>query len=194
MAAQNRLLEELPSGAFNSVRAACGLVELAVGDVLLEPGERIRDVYFPTESIVSLVAKVTTGATLEVALVGDEGMVGLPLLLGANTKSLQVLVQKSGEAWCMRAAIFKRMADTNRPWRRALNNYACLRLAQSTQNAVCVSAHPLEARLGRRLLMMQDRSHSDVFHATQKSLASMLGVRRSTVTFLSITLQQKKTY
>jgi CRP-like cAMP-binding protein len=119
-------------------------------------------------------------------------MVGLPLLLGANTKSLQVLVQKSGEAWCMRAAIFKRMADTNRPWRRALNNYACLRLAQSTQNAVCVSAHPLEARLGRRLLMMQDRSHSDVFHATQKSLASMLGVRRSTVTFLSITLQQKK--
>jgi hypothetical protein len=119
MAVPNRLLEELPSSSFKSVHAECEPVELEMGDVLAEPREHIRDVYFPTGSIISLVARVAVNRTLEVALVGNEGMVGLPLLLGAITSPLQVLVQGSGEAWRMKGGTFARMIDTNRPLRRA---------------------------------------------------------------------------
>jgi CRP-like cAMP-binding protein len=181
MPVENRLLGALPRKTFESVRTECEFVELRTGDVLGEPGARIREVYFPTESFVSLVAKAAGGASLEVALVGHEGMVGIQLLLGADTNSLRVLVQRSGCAWRMRAETFKRMTDTIPLLRHALNQYALLRLAQVAQNAICASAHQIEARLARRLLMMRDRSHSDQFHATQESLASMLGVRRSSV-------------
>src|SRR5277367_5008134 len=87
MPVQNRLLQELPGEAFNIIHNECALVELTTGDVLYEPGERIRNVYFPTQSVISLVAKAAGNASLEVALVSDEGMVGIPLLLGADSKS-----------------------------------------------------------------------------------------------------------
>jgi len=189
---QNSLLEELPNKTLKDVRAECELVELTIGDVLSEPGERIRDVYFPTESFVSLVAEVTGGLSLEVALVGDEGMVGIPLLFGADSKPLRVLVQGSGKAWRMRAETFKRLTDTNRTFRRELNKYVSSRFAQVAQSAVCASAHQIGARLARRLLMMQDRSHSDHLHAKQESLARMLGVRRSSVTCAAVAMQRKK--
>jgi CRP-like cAMP-binding protein len=189
---QNRLLEELPRKVFKIVRRECELVELTEGDVLSEAGEPIRDVYFPTESLVSLVAKVAGDLCLEVALVGDEGMVGLPLLLGVETKPLRILVQRSGKAWRIKAETFKRVADTSPPLRRELGKYAFLRLEQVAQNASCARTHKIEARLARRLLMMQDGSHSAQFHATQESLASMLGVRRSTITCLATTIQQRK--
>jgi CRP-like cAMP-binding protein len=192
MPEQNRLLGDLPSQAFTRVRNECELVELATGDVLYEPGERIRDVYFPTQSIVSLVAKAAGDASLEVALVGDEGMVGIPLLLGADSKSLRVLVQRSGAAWRMKAETFKRMTYAQQALRHALNRYVLLRLAQVAQNAVCANAHQIEARLARRLLMMQDRSHSDYIPVTQESLAKMLGVRRSSVTTIAGTFQERK--
>ncbi|HTD74203.1 MAG TPA: Crp/Fnr family transcriptional regulator [Steroidobacteraceae bacterium] len=192
MQVQNRLLEQLPSKAFNIIRNECELVDLTTGDVLYEPGEHIREVYFPTQSVVSLVAKAAVNATLEVALVSDEGMIGIPLLLGADSKPFRVLVQKSGTAWRMKAETFKRMTDSQQALRDALNKYALLRLAQVAQNAICANAHQIEARLARRLLMMQDRSHSDRFSATQESLASMLGVRRSTVTVTAISFQQRK--
>jgi CRP-like cAMP-binding protein len=191
MPIQNRLLEQLPSRTFKSVRTESELVELTTGEVLCEPGERIRDVYFPTESFLSLVAKVAGDTCFEVALVGDEGMVGVPLLFGADTEPHRVLVQGSGKAWRMKAEIFKRMTGTNQPLRRELNSYVFSRLAQVAQNAICASAHQIEARLARRLLMLQDRSHSDQFHATQESLASMLGVRRSSVTCVAVTFQRK---
>jgi CRP-like cAMP-binding protein len=191
MPVNNRLLGDLPSSALTSVRNECELVDLSAGDVLYEPGERIRNVYFPTQSVVSLVAKSGGDASLEVALVSDEGMIGIPLLLGADSKPLRVLVQRSGTARRMQAATFKRMTDTQKALRQVLNKYALARLAQVAQNAICANAHSTEARLARRLLIMQDRSHSDEIRATQGSLASMLGVRRTTVTCLAISLQQR---
>ena len=191
MSIENHLLQELPSEALTSFRAECQVIQLTSGDVLLEPDERIRDVYFPTQSIVSLVAKTNDGATLEVLLVGDEGMIGLPLLFGADRKHFQVLVQKSGTALSMKAETFTRMANTSLALRSKLNEYALWRLAQLGQNAICANAHQIEARLARRLLMMRDRSHSDQFHATQESLASMLGVRRSSVTIAAVTFQKE---
>jgi CRP-like cAMP-binding protein len=188
---QNRLLEELPGRASKSVRNACELVELKSGEVLSTPGEPIRDVYFPTQSIVSLVAKVTGNATLEVALVGHEGMVGLPFLVGADTEPLLAIVQRSGEAWRMQAEPFKCLMHKYTPLRRALIKYAFVRLSQLAQNAACAKTHALAARLARRLLTMEDRSPSRYFHSTHESLASMLGVRRTTVSLLAISLQQK---
>ena len=192
MPGQNRLLGGLPRTAFTRVCSECELIELTRDDVLYEPGERIRDVYFPTQSVVSLVAKAARNASLEVALVGDEGMIGIPLLLGADSKSLRVIVQKSGPAWRMKARTFMRLTQTQPALRHALNKYALLRLAQVAQNAICANAHRVEARLARRLLMMQDRSHSDRLIVTQESLARMLGVRRASVTLIAIAFQQKK--
>jgi len=191
MPVHNRLLGDLSGRAFTRIRNECEVIDLMAGDVLYEPGERIRDVYFPTQSVVSLVAKAGGDASLEVALVSDEGMIGIPLLLGGDSKPLRVLVQSSGTAWRMQAETFKRMTDTQRALREALNKYALARLAQVAQNAICANAHSTEARLARRLLMIQDRSHSDEIRATQDSLASMLGVRRTTVTLLAISFQQR---
>jgi CRP-like cAMP-binding protein len=191
MPVHNRLLGDLSGRAFTRIRNECEVIDLMAGDVLYEPGERIRDVYFPTQSVVSLVAKAGGDASLEVALVSDEGMIGIPLLLGGDSKPLRVLVQSSGTAWRMQAETFRRMTDTQRALREALNKYALARLAQVAQNAICANAHSTEARLARRLLMIQDRSHSDEIRATQDSLASMLGVRRTTVTLLAISFQQR---
>jgi CRP-like cAMP-binding protein len=119
-------------------------VALTTGQVLSEPGERIRYVYFPTRSVVSLIAKATGDATLEVALVGADGMVGLPLMLGANTKPLLALVQRSGEAWRMKAESFIRMTDSNRTLRRALSKYAFVRLGACLD--FCVLRHSMSTR------------------------------------------------
>lgn len=188
---RNRLLESLPTKAFKRLFKACEFVEITSGDILSEPGERIRDVYFPTNSFVSLVARAAGNMSLEVALVGNEGMIGIPLMLGADTKSVRALVQQSGKAWRMKANTFKRLTDTDGSLRRELGKYVVSRLTQIGQNAICANVHSIEARFARRLLMMQDRSHSDQFFATHESLASMLGVRRSSVTLTAISIQQR---
>lgn len=192
MPVRNCLLADMPSNTFNSIRNECDVVELTAGDVLYEAGERIRAVYFPTQSVVSLVAKAAADALLEVALVSDEGMIGIPLLLGSDRKPLRVVVQSSGPAWRMKAETFKRMTATQQALRETLNQYALLRLAQVEQNAICANVHRIEARLARRLLTMQDRSYSDQFPATYASLANMLGVRRSIATLVAVTFEQKK--
>jgi CRP-like cAMP-binding protein len=188
---QNRLLGDFPSKAVSNIRDECALVELRKGEVLYEPGEQLRAAYFPIQGMISLVAQAD-GKALEVALVGDEGMVGVPLLLGADSKPLRVLVQSSGNAWRIKAATLKRMTDDKRDLRQALNRYVVLRLAQVAQSAICANAHQLEARLVRRILMMQDRYHSNEISATHESLANMLGVQRTSVSIVAVTLQRKK--
>ncbi len=191
MGVQNQLLDVLP-GACESVRQACELVELKRGCVLSEPGEVIRAVFFPTGCVVSLIAKLSSRATLEVALVGSEGMVGLPILYSAESEPLRALVQRSGEAWRMDAQSFRLTAETNIAWRRALNGYAMVRFAQLAQNSACTQMHPAEARLARRLLTMQDKANAHEFDLTQAYLAQMLGVQRPTVTLAAISFQRRK--
>lgn len=188
----NALLKALPRKTLQRVRRECELVELSRGDVLGEPGERIRHAYFPVGAFISLVAKSEGNASLEVALVGDEGMVGIPLILGVDTERLRVVVQGSGKAWRMKAVSFQRVQAANLQLQRRLSIYVTSRLAQLAQNAACSRFHLLEARLARRLLMTQDRAHSDHFHITQEVLAEMLGVRRSGITCAAIPLQRKE--
>jgi hypothetical protein len=189
----NRLLAALSRKDRQHFMANCTQVELVLGDILAEPGERIRHVYFPTESFISLVTPATDDcAALEMGLVGDEGMLGIPLILGVGVSPLCALVQGAGPALRMKAAPFRRELEQSSALRQELKHYLYVVLGQFAQTAACTHFHVVEARLARWLLMTQDRAHSDTFHITHQFLAYMLGVRRVGITKAAYSLQHRK--
>ena len=188
----NRLFDALPVRARRTVLEQCESVDLTFGDLLCEPGERIRDVYFPTQAVISLISVLDNTASIEVALVGNEGMVGIPLALGVDISPFRALVQGTGGAWRMQAAHFRRVLATSPALRRGLDAYAYVLLSQLGQTVACTCFHLLEARLAHWLLMTQDRSHADHFYLTHALLADILGVRRSGVTTAAGVLQKRK--
>jgi hypothetical protein len=188
----NRILDALPRKEQQRFIAGCDPVELAFSDVLGEPGERVRHVYFPTNSYISLVSQIDRDARLEVALVGTEGMCGIGLVLGVNTSPLHLLVQGAGPALRMTAARFRRELPQNPALQLRLNRYIYVRLSQLAQTAACTRFHVVEARLARWLLMTQDRAYSHELHITHQLLAYMLGVRRVGITEAAGALQKRK--
>ena len=190
--AANRLLAALPHKDRQRFIAGCTPVELAFADILAEPGERIRHVYFPIGSFISLVRPIDSHASLEVGLVGDEGMLGISFILGVDISPLRALVQGAGLALRMKAAPFRHELDQSSALQRELQRYLYVMLSQIAQTAACTHFHVIEARLARWLLMTQDRAHSDTFHVTHEYLSYMLGVRRVGVTKAATSLQQHK--
>jgi len=192
LSSANDLLAAAPRQAYQRMLAGLEPVTLNYGQVLYEPAGRIEHVYFPTSCLISLLTAVDKKRTLEVGMVGNEGMVGLPIAQGRGVSAVRALVQGSGTAMRMTAARFLAEFKKNPPLQRALSRYTYLLMAQVSQTAACNRFHEVEARLGRWLLMTSDRVHSDEFFLTQEFLADMLGVRRVGVTIAASDLQRKK--
>jgi CRP-like cAMP-binding protein len=188
----NRLLASLRRKDRDHLLEACDEVELTIGDVLCEPQKRIRHVYFPRDCFVSQLVPVDARENLELALVGNEGMLGSPLVLGVYSSSMQALVQGSGTALRMSATSFRRELDQLPAFRKQLNRYVYVLQAQLASTAACISFHSLDLRLARCLLMTHDRAGSGNFHLTHKLLAQMLGVRRVGVTNAAGIMQKRK--
>lgn len=190
--ADNSLLAALPAVTRRRLTAGRAPVELLVPEILSQAGERIRHVYFPIDGFISLITPVKGRGQLEIGLVGREGMLGVPLLVGVNVSPLRAMVQGGGHAWRVDAATLQEELRSNAGFRASLNRYLYVFLAQQMQTATCTRFHRIEARLARWLLMTRDRAQADQFHVTHEFLALMLGVRRVGVTRAATTLQRRK--
>jgi CRP-like cAMP-binding protein len=188
----NSLLAALPHENYLRLLAGLEPVTLTFGEILYDPGQTIQHVYFPSDSLVSLLTLVEGHMALEVGLVGREGMLGIPVALGINDSPVRALVQGTGTALRMTAARFRRELGRNAPLQRELNLYIHERIVQITQTAACNRFHPIEGRLARWLLMTRDRMRSDQFRLTQELLGNMLGVLRVAVTNAAGALQERK--
>lgn len=178
----NRLIAALPRLEQRRLAKDCDPVELHYGDILAEPGETIRHVYFPLRALISLVTSIDGRASLEVGLVGDEGMLGTSLILGLDVWPLRAMVQGTGSSLRMEATQFCRTLAESSALRTLLKRYTYVVMGQLAQAAACTHYHRVEARLARWLLMTGDRAHSNDFHVTHEFMASLLGVRRVGVT------------
>jgi CRP-like cAMP-binding protein len=187
----NSLLAALPRRSYLQLLPGLTPVDLVFGDVLYEPGDPIREVYFPSLSLVSLLTLVEGHLALEVGLVGREGMVGFPLALGVDVSPVRALVQGAGPALKMNAARFRTELRASPPLQHEMHRYVHAMMAQISQTAACNRFHVVEARLARWLLMTRDRVRSGEFRMTQEFLSHMLGVRRVGVTEAASALQRR---
>ncbi len=186
----NNLLAALPRKDYQQLLTGFHQVELFYGQVLYEPKGPIEQVYFPVNCLISLLTAVDKHRTLEVGMVGNEGMVGMPLALGNNASAVRALVQGTGTALCMTAKRFLAEFKRSLPLQRAVFRYTHFLMAQVSQTAACNRFHDTNARLARWLLMTGDRLDANEFLLTQEFLADMLGIRRVGVTKAASVLQQ----
>ena len=190
--AANRVLASIPAKTYQRLRAHLEPVNLAFGKILYEPGDTIRHVYFPVNCLVSLLTAVDKRRTLEVGMVGNEGMAGMPLVLGVDVSGVRALVQGGGNALRMTTTRFRTEFDRIKPLQQALLRYTHALMAQISQTAACNRFHAAEARLARWLLMTRDRVGSDSFRLTHEFLADMLGLRREGVSEAASALKRRK--
>jgi CRP-like cAMP-binding protein len=179
---QNRLLAALRFHAYEHVLANLELVPLPIGWAVYESGGKQGHVYFPTSSIVSLLNVMRNGASTEIAVVGNDGMVGVALFMGGDTTSSRAVVQSAGYAYRLSASLLRAEFDLGGDVQRVLMRYTQALLTQTAQTAACNRHHTVEQQLCRWLLQSLDRLDSNQLVMTQELIANMLGVRREGVT------------
>lgn len=187
----NGLLSGLPRRRREIFLSACEHVPLKVNDILGEPGERIRHVYFPTDGVVALMSGVDGRDALALALIGSEGMLGASVMLGVRLLPLRARVQETGSALRIKLADLKRTLLEAPLLKRELHDYLYSVLVQLGQTAACAVFHVVDLRIAYWLLMTHDRARADSFVLTHNTLARMLGVRRSGVTTAAGLLQDR---
>jgi CRP-like cAMP-binding protein len=186
---QNHLLAALPAEDFERVRAKLKLVSLPLGEVLYEAGRRQRAVYFPTTAIVSLLYMLADGASAEIAVVGNEGIIGVSLFMGGETTPSRAVVQSAGYAYRLPGKFLKEEFTRGGTMQNLLLRYTQALLTQMAQTAVCNRHHSLDQQLCRWLLLSLDRLIGNDLIMTQELIANMLGVRREGVTEAAGNLQ-----
>lgn len=187
---QNRILAALPAPALERLYPQLERVVLPLSEVLYESGARVQHVYFPVDSIVSLLRVLSDGASAEIAVVGNEGIVGVALFMGGETMSNRTVVQSAGYAYRLRSQLLKAEFDQAGELQHLLLRYTQALLTQTSQTAVCNRHHSLDQQLCRWLLLSLDRVSSNQLTMTQELIANMLGVRRAGVTKAAGKLQR----
>ncbi|WGV27489.1 Crp/Fnr family transcriptional regulator [Halotia branconii] len=186
----NHLLATLPKADYLRLAPYLRQVKLSLGCILYEPGELITTVYFPNQSMISLVQIMEDGSTIEAGIVGNDGIVGYSVYLGGEYTMSRAIVQIPGSAIALDAAILKAEFERSSGLQKLLLRYTQALLAQISQTAACNRFHPTEERLARWLLQSQDFARSATLQLTQDFLSSMLGTRRASITVAARTLQQ----
>ena len=179
---QNHLLAALPDDEYARLLPDLELAPMPLGDVLYESGDQMRHVYFPTTSIVSLLYVMEDGASAEIAVVGNEGLVGVSLFMGGETTPSRAVVQSAGHAYRLKGQLLKDEFYRAGPMQRLLLRYTQALLTRMAQTAVCNRHHSLDQQFCRWLLLSLDRLSSNELVMTQELIANMLGVRREGVT------------
>ena len=186
---QNHLLASLPQADFDLFANHLELVPMPLGQMLYEPGTQLRHAFFPTTSIVSLHYVTETGASAETAGVGNEGVVGISLFMGGDTTPSSAVVQTAGHAYRLDRHVLQAEFNRAGALQRLLLRYTQALMTQMAQSAVCNRHHSVEQQLCRWLLLTMDRVPARELVMTQELVASMLGVRRESVTEAAGNLQ-----
>ncbi len=187
---QNHLLAALPEAELQRWLPQLEAVELTLGEVLYEPGITLSHVYFPATAIVSLLYVMENGASAEIAVVGNEGLLGISLFMGGESTSSRAVVQSAGHGWRLPAVAMKEEFNRGGPVLHLLLRYTQALITQMSQTAVCNRHHTLDQQLCRWLLLSLDRLQGNQLVMTQARIANMLGVRREGVTEGALKLQQ----
>lgn len=187
---QNHLLEALPEADYIRIKDMLEYIPLPLGQALYESGGHLKHVYFPTTAIVSLLYVLESGASAEIAVVGNEGVLGISLFMGGETTPSRAVVQSAGFAYRMRASVLKQEFNRAGPMMHLLLRYTQALITQMAQTAVCNRHHSIEQQLCRWLLLSLDRLSADDLNMTQELIANMLGVRREGVTEAAGKLQR----
>jgi CRP-like cAMP-binding protein len=182
VARQNHLLDALPESDYARLAPHLELVPMKLGDVLYESGDALRYVYFPTTAIISLLYVMEDGASAEIAIVGNEGLLGISLFMGGETTPSRAVVQSAGHAFRLKAGLLKDEFGRFGPTMHLLLRYTQALITQMAQTAVCNRHHSIDQQLCRWLLLSLDRLASNELAMTQELIANMLGVRREGVT------------
>ncbi len=186
---QNHLLDALPLGEMQRWLPLLESVDLALGEVLYESGATLSHVYFPTTAIVSLLYVMENGASAEIAVVGNEGIVGISLFMGGESTTSRAVVQSAGKGFRLKAQRMKKEFNRAGPVLHLLLRYTQALITQMSQTAVCNRHHSLDQQLCRWLLLSMDRLEGNQLVMTQELIANMLGVRREGVTEGALKLQ-----